>query len=137
MQCLFWLWDIWLYSKADTTISIKLSSISCTKQLIETCSLLLLRCKPQHWKWNCNWYYNHHYLHFNKAYGPKPLEGGDLRWGDSTHKFKWLTDNVVTWQIKNVISPHSQGLWLPKLGKVLTQHERVPSKNSHDPSILW
>ena len=36
-------------------------------------------------------------------------------WGDPTHKVTWHFDIVVTWQIKNVISLLSQGLWTPNL----------------------
>ena len=55
------------------------------------------------------------YLYFHKAYGPPTLPVGDFGWGDSTHKVTWYIDRVVTWQIKNVISSLSQGLWTPHI----------------------
>ena len=38
------------------------------------------------------------------------LQGSDLGWGDLSY-----IDHVVTWQIKDVISPLSQSLWTPNL----------------------
>ena len=55
------------------------------------------------------------YLYFHKAYGPPTYPIGDFGWGDSTYKVTWHIDQVVTWQIKNVISPLSQGPWTPHL----------------------
>ena len=45
-------------------------------------------------------------------------------------------DHVVLWQIKNVIYPHSQGSWPPKIGRVLTQDEGTSPKKSRYTSIL-
>ena len=39
--------------------------------------------------------------------------------------------------MKSVLSPHSQGPWPPKLGRVLTQDEGAPPKKSRDTSIVW
>ena len=46
-------------------------------------------------------------------------------------------DIVVTWQIKNVISPLSQGLWILNLASSwLKTREPIPTK-SRDTSITW
>ena len=45
-----------------------------------------------------------------------------------THPKSHVVDIVVLWQVKNVISPLSQGLWTPKLGRVQTQEEGVDPK---------
>ena len=62
------------------------------------------------------------------AYGPQTYQGGDLGWGDLTYKVTWHIDEVVTFQVKNVLSPHSQGPYPPKLDRVLNQDEGDPPK---------
>ena len=37
------------------------------------------------------------------------LQCGGLGWEDPTHKVTWHFDYVVMWQIKNLMSPHTQG----------------------------
>ena len=74
-------------------------------------------CKPRHWNWNWNWYYKRYYFQLHKAYKHQTYHGGDLGWGDPTHQVTWHFDIVVTWQIKNVISPPSLDLWTPNLPK--------------------
>ena len=76
------------------------------------------------------------YLHFDKAYGPQTQPVDDLEWGDPTHKVTWRINDMVTWQIKNVLCPHSQGSWPSKLGGVLNQDEGDPPKKSRDASIV-
>ena len=76
------------------------------------------------------------YIHFHKAYGPQTQPVGNLRWGDPTHKVTWRINHVVTRQNKNVLCPHSQGPWPPKLGRVLNQDEGTTPKNSRDTSIV-
>ena len=69
------------------------------------------------------------YLYFHKAYGPQTQQNGDVRWGNLTRKTMWHIDHVVAWQIKIVWSPHSQGPWSSKLGKLQTQDEgALPKK---------
>ena len=82
-----------------------------------TGDLLTSPLEPRHWNWNWNWnwYCKRFYLQFLKAYGPQTLQDGDLVWGDPVHKATWHFDIVVTWQIKNIISLLSQGLWTPNL----------------------
>ena len=78
-------------------------------------------CKPRHWNWNWNWnwnwYYKRHYFELHNAYGPHTLQAGDLGWEDPIHKITRLFDIVVTWKMKSVISPFSQGLCTPNLGE--------------------
>ena len=44
---------------------------------------------------------------------------------------------MITSQIKNVLSPHSQGPWPLKRGRVLNQDEGAPPKKSRGTSIVW
>ena len=87
------------------------------------------------WNWNWNWYHKRHYFDFHKAYGPQTYQGGDLGWEDSTHKVMWHFDLVVTWRIKNVISPLSQGLWTQNVaGWWLRMRETHPQSHvTHQP----
>ena len=77
--------------------------------------------EPRHWNWNWKWNWNwnsnyrRRYFQFHKAYGSQTKQGDDLGWEDPTDKVTWLFDVVVTWQIKNIITPLSQGLWIPNL----------------------
>ena len=73
-------------------------------------------CKPRHWNWNWKWYYKRHYFQFHK---------------DLTHNVKWLFDIVVTSEIKNVISPLSQGLYTPDLAGWWFRM-REPHQQSHE-----
>ena len=52
--------------------------------------------------------------------------------GTPTNKVTWHMDRMVRWQIKNVLSPHLQGPWPAKLGRVLTQEEGASPKKSRD-----
>ena len=54
-------------------------------------------------------------LHVHKAYGPQTQQGGDLEWGNVTHKLTRQINHVVTWQVKDAISPLSQDLSIPNL----------------------
>ena len=56
--------------------------------------------------------------------------GVDLGWEDPTHNATWPFDIVVTWQMKNVISPLSQGLWTQNLAGWW-----LPRTKSRDKSI--
>ena len=49
----------------------------------------------------------------------------------------WHIDHVVTCQVKNILSPHSQVPWPPKRGRVLNEDEGDLPKNSGDTSIVW
>ena len=75
--------------------------------------LRMVICKPRHWDWN--WYYKRHYFQFHGACQPQAWQGGNLGWQGPTHKVTWHFYILIVWQIKNVISPLSQGLWTPKL----------------------
>ena len=44
-----------------------------------------------------------------------PKFSGNLGWGDLIYIVTWHIDHVVLWQIINVVSPLSQGLWTPNL----------------------
>ena len=55
------------------------------------------------------------YLHFHKASRSQTSQSGDLGWRNPTHKVRWYMNYVVTWEIKDVLAPLSQGLWTPNL----------------------
>ena len=59
---------------------------------------------------------------------------GDLGWGDPTYKVTWHINHVVAWQIKNVISSLSEGLWTPNLAGWWLRMRRL-HQQSH--VILW
>ena len=42
-------------------------------------------------------------------------QDADLGWVNLTCKVTWHINHVVIWQMKNVLSPLSQGLWTPNL----------------------
>ena len=77
--------------------------------------------EPRHWNWNWKWNWNwnsnyrRHYFQSHMTYGSQTKQGGDLGWEDPTDNVTWLFDVVVKWQIKNVITPLSQALWIPNL----------------------
>ena len=75
------------------------------------------------------------YLYFRKVYGPQILPVGDLRFDDLTHKVTWDFDIVVTWQIKNVTSPLSQGLCILNLASSWLKTRESPPTKSRDTSI--
>ena len=53
---------------------------------------------------------------FARRMDPKfSKQGGNLGWRDVTYKVMWRINHVVTWQIENVISLLSQGLWIRNL----------------------
>ena len=52
---------------------------------------------------------------FTRPVDPK-LSRRWLRMRDPTHKVTWYINHMFTWQIKVVISPLSQGLWISNLG---------------------
>ena len=57
------------------------------------------------------------------------LVGWWFSW-DTTHKVMWHFDIVVTWQIKNVISPFSKDLWTSNLANWWLRMRR-PHPQSH------
>ena len=58
-----------------------------------------------------------------------------LKMTGPTHKFTWQFNIVVTWQIKNVISPLSQDLWILSLASSWLKTRQPPPTNSRDTLI--
>ena len=67
---------------------------------------------------------------------PKLSWGVDLGWGEPTHKATGHFDVVITWQIKNITFPFSQGLWTPNLAGWWLRM-RGPHLQSHVTLQLW
>ena len=70
--------------------------------------------------WSCDHARSYHklktwYLLFRKVYDHQTWQSGDLRWEEPTYGVTWSSDNLVMrimWQIKSVIYPLWQSLWL-------------------------
>ena len=57
-------------------------------------------------------------------------QDADLGWVNLTCKVTWHINHVVIWQMKNVLSPLSQGLWTPNLAGCWLRM-RGPHPQSH------
>ena len=67
------------------------------------------------------------------------LAGWWLRMKEPQPQVRWHIDHMVTWQIKDIISPLSQGLWIPNLaGWGLKMKEPHPQVRWHiDHVVTW
>ena len=80
------------------------------------------------------------YFHWRSAYGHQTWKDGNLSWWAPTHKVTKTINTwscKVSWQSKTIISPLSQLLWLPKLGRLVIYFEELLSIYWHDLLFTW
>ena len=80
------------------------------------------------------------YFHWRSAYGHQTWKDGNLSWWAPTHKVTKTINTwscKVSWQSKTIISPLSQLLWLPKLGRLVIYFEELQSIYWHDLLFTW